>query len=194
MEKARHKPDGTRQRIMDTARQLFVQRGYFNTSIPDIVRASEVSIGSIYHHFENKQELAKELYEETMRSFVETMHRQTAELTGTEAKLKALVRYLYALCEDDSLRMEYMLFMRHAEIYPDHVPICLSEPFAAVTAWIRDGIAIGEVRAGSEDLAAGIFMGGILKVVELRLRGVLKKSLPDCLEETFSLAWSAIRK
>ena len=194
MEKARLRPDETRQKVMDTARKLFVQRGYFNTSIPDIVRASEVSIGSIYHHFENKQELAKELYEETLRSFVQAMHGHTLELTGTEAKLKALVRYLYILCEDDPLKMEYMLFMRHAEIFPEHVPICLSEPFAAVTAWIREGMLAGEVREGSAELAAGVFMGAVLKVVELRIRGVLKQSLPEVFEETFTLAWRAIHK
>ncbi|MBX3704195.1 MAG: helix-turn-helix transcriptional regulator [Steroidobacteraceae bacterium] len=40
---------------------LFVERGYFGTSVHDIVGASNVSIGSIYHHFGDKAGIARAL-------------------------------------------------------------------------------------------------------------------------------------
>lgn len=192
MEKPRSKPEETRHKIIDSARRLFVQRGYFNTSIPDIVNDSEVSIGSIYHHFANKQDLAKALYEETLRVFVDEMYRRTDAISSTRGKLYVLVQFLYSLCEEEPVKVEYMLFMRHTEIFPDHVPICLSEPFQTVTDWIKQAMFTGEVESGDPMLMAGVFMGAVLKVVELRLRGVLDKSLPDVMDETFSIAWQAL--
>ena len=190
----RLKPEETRQRIMDSAQRLFVERGYFNTVIPDIVSDSEISIGSIYHHFANKQDLAKALYQETLQTFLREMHSSTDHLTGVKNKLNAMVQFIYTLCEDNPIQMEYMLFMRHNEIFPEHVPICLSEPFQAVEAWIEDGIASGDVTPGLPLLMAGVFMGGILKVIELKLRGVLEKPLPEVVNQTFTLAWRSIAK
>lgn len=192
MERNRQTPAETRQKIMEAAMRLFVERGYFNTSVPDIVRESNISIGSIYHHFENKQDLAKALYAETLGSFTAEMLRRTEQARNLKEKLRLLVNFLYELCDADPVRMEYMLFMRHAEIDPDHVPVCLSQPFQTVIHWLEEGIAWGEVIPGNADILAGIFMGGVLKVVELRLRGVLATSLTEVKEEAFETAWRAI--
>lgn len=192
MEHNRQKPTETRQKLMEAAMRLFVERGYFNTSIPDIVRESNISIGSIYHHFENKQDLAKALYAETLSSFTAEMLRRTEQAANLKEKFYLLVSFLYELCDVDPVRMEYMLFMRHAEIDPDHVPVCLSLPFRTVIHWLEAGITQEEVVAGNAEILAGIFMGGVLKVIELRLRGVLETSLTEVKEEAFETAWRAV--
>jgi len=55
---------GARNQILQTALELFSTRGYFNTSVQDIRRTANVSIGSIYHYFQNKEAIAKALYDE----------------------------------------------------------------------------------------------------------------------------------
>ena len=55
------RPD-TRYLVLDSALTLFTERGYFSTSVHDIGRAAGVSIGSIYHHFGDKEGIAGALY------------------------------------------------------------------------------------------------------------------------------------
>lgn len=188
----RQTPEETREKIMVTAQNLFVTKGYFNTSIPDIVKESGISIGSIYHHFQNKQDLAKALYQDTSQSFTKEIIKRTQNIKELRLRLYILVHYLYELCDFDPIKMEYMLFIRHAEIDPSHVPVCLAEPFQMVTDWIRREIEDGTIKGGNPELLAGIFMGGILKVIELRLRGVLKCTLKDVLAETFEAAYKTL--
>ena len=59
----RRRGDELRNQVLDVALQLFSERGYFNTSIHDIRRTAGVSIGAMYHRFENDQTLAKSLYD-----------------------------------------------------------------------------------------------------------------------------------
>lgn len=40
---------GTRRTVLDAAGRLFVEQGYDDTSIDDIVKRSGVSVGSVYH-------------------------------------------------------------------------------------------------------------------------------------------------
>lgn len=50
---ARNKyPELTRERILDTAERLFLEKGYENTTIQDIVDAlGDLTKGAVYHHF-----------------------------------------------------------------------------------------------------------------------------------------------
>ncbi|QSX05234.1 TetR/AcrR family transcriptional regulator [Sedimentibacter sp. zth1] len=47
----------TKQKIMNTAWNLFVKQGYDNTTINQIIEQSKTSRGSFYHHFKGKEEL-----------------------------------------------------------------------------------------------------------------------------------------
>ncbi len=52
------KKQARRRQILDAALQAFIEKGgYDKTSMDDIVRASGLSKGTLYWHFENKQEL-----------------------------------------------------------------------------------------------------------------------------------------
>jgi AcrR family transcriptional regulator len=47
----------TRERIIETARQLFYQNGYAATGISQILKASDSKSGSLYHFFPSKEHL-----------------------------------------------------------------------------------------------------------------------------------------
>lgn len=49
--------EATRQRLLAAARQLFGERGYEDTSVEDVLSASGVARGALYHHFKGKAEL-----------------------------------------------------------------------------------------------------------------------------------------
>lgn len=48
---------GTRDRLVEIAMKLFLEKGYGATSIQDILREADVHAGSLYHFFPTKQDL-----------------------------------------------------------------------------------------------------------------------------------------
>ena len=56
---ARNKyPEVTVERILDAAQRLFLQKGYDNTTIQDIVdELGGLTKGAVYHHFKSKEEI-----------------------------------------------------------------------------------------------------------------------------------------
>ena len=52
--------------IFETALKLFTEKGYFNTSVHDIQKEANVSIGSIYHYFKNKEAIARAIYSDLL--------------------------------------------------------------------------------------------------------------------------------
>lgn len=69
----------TRQRILDAAHDLVLDKGYAATSIDEILAASGVTKGAFFHHFASKDGMADALYQQYVsgeeRTFEETFGR-----------------------------------------------------------------------------------------------------------------------
>lgn len=61
----------TKKAVLDAARHLFVTKGFDDTSIDEIARASESSNGAVYHHFRDKQEIFAELFQGSQTTILE---------------------------------------------------------------------------------------------------------------------------
>jgi AcrR family transcriptional regulator len=56
----------TRDQIVQTAFQLFMQKSYKAVTLKDLIAATELSNGAFYHYFENKEQLFKEVADHYM--------------------------------------------------------------------------------------------------------------------------------
>jgi len=65
-----HSPD-PKKTLVQTALKLFATRGYYHTSIADIVRESGCTRGTLYYYFSSKEELGYAAIDESFRLFVE---------------------------------------------------------------------------------------------------------------------------
>lgn len=64
----RARGDQTRRDLVDAGRRLFMEKGFFGTSVGDLVARSGVGTrGAFYHHFKDKAELFQEVFTEVER-------------------------------------------------------------------------------------------------------------------------------
>jgi len=96
----RARGDQTRRALVDAGRELFVEHGFFKTSIGDLVTKSGVGTrGAFYHHFKDKAELFRAVFEDvendlTLRSIAappqgdDAWERLTSGLHGFLAAAK----------------------------------------------------------------------------------------------------------
>ena len=70
--KEREKSAETRERLLDTAEELFIQEGFNGTSISDVATRAGVNKALIYYYFKNKQDLFDAVIERTF-----TIHNKT---------------------------------------------------------------------------------------------------------------------
>ena len=87
MAQRKDKSQAMREKILNTATQLFIQKGSEKTSMQDIAQTAGISKGAIYHHFKSKDEIVfavirsrQELMEEEMKQWL----KATENLTGRE--------------------------------------------------------------------------------------------------------------
>ncbi|QKT03944.1 TetR/AcrR family transcriptional regulator [Ectothiorhodospiraceae bacterium 2226] len=183
---------GTPELVLTTALRLFTEHGYFNTSVHDIGRAAGVSIGSIYHHFKDKEGIAKALYDQLVARMGAALDAIEAEHTTTHDRCRAVVALLLDIATAEPQVMAYMLRAQHQEFISGGSPVCSSKPFAQMRAMVRTGMARGEVREMEPVVAASALFGGPLRMVSLHLDGLLERPLKDYLDPLWEAAWRAV--
>ena len=73
-------PEGTRERILDAALNIFSNKGYHDTRLDEIADESDTSKGSIYFHFPNKERLFIALIDQ----FANLLERRVTEAIDQE--------------------------------------------------------------------------------------------------------------
>jgi len=81
------KGDLTRQNIIAKSMHLFSVKGYFNTSIADIVQATGLTKGGVYGHFRNKQEIWYAVYDECVTIWKSIVFEGVREISDPLARL-----------------------------------------------------------------------------------------------------------
>ncbi|MBU0483332.1 MAG: TetR/AcrR family transcriptional regulator [Proteobacteria bacterium] len=181
-----------RGHILGTALNLFTRSGYFNTSVHDIQRRAEVSIGSIYHHFKNKEGIAKALYDDLLVRMEGEMVKIMGEQKTCHDRCREVVSFLFAMTENEPDTMEFVVHARHREFLPDEKPICSSRPFTLMLEMVQEGIREGDIVGVNSVVAATAIFGGPLRMIHLRLEGMLEQPLPSYLSEVWQCAWHGV--
>lgn len=189
--KTKSRPD-TRQQVLDTALHLFAERGYFNTSVHDIQRAAGVSVGSIYHHFGDKEGIARALYADLLESTDAELKAINERYDTAHERCRAAVALLFEMTEARPEQMQFILHAKHREFLPDEPPICSSAPFRRMREMVAKGIEDGEIRPLDTTVAAACLFGGPIRLIHLRLDGVLATPLGEQLDTAWECAWRAV--
>jgi TetR/AcrR family transcriptional regulator, cholesterol catabolism regulator len=81
--------DNRRAQLLDAAARLFSERGFHATSMRDIAKAVGMLSGSIYYHFESKDEILLAIFDEGTRRVDEAVAAAVALETEPWARLEA---------------------------------------------------------------------------------------------------------
>lgn len=182
----------TRTQILDTALQLFSERGYFSTSVHDIKRAAGLSTGAIYHHFGSKEAIAEALHESLLGRMTALLEEIFEREVSARDRSQALLAALFALTTEEPTLMRFILHARHQEFLPTVTPICSTRPFRLMLELVEEGMVAGEIRQLEPLVAAAALFGGGLRLIHLHLDGILPAPLATYLDDCFDCGWRGV--
>lgn len=184
----------TRNKILQSALILFVEKGFFKTSMPDLVKHSGVSNGSIYYHFNDKQQVAEALMQALIDYIEKEQQLILQEHESTWDRYYYLTAWMFEATTKQPQLMQFVLKAQHQEFLPNSTPICSSQPFLNLRDVIAKGMQQQELMQMDLMIAASIAFGGPLRLIQLSLDGILEKPIGDYLDEITQKTWLAIKQ
>lgn len=182
----------TQDQILSATLKLFSNKGYFNTSVHDIGRESDVSIGSIYHHFKDKEGVASTLYNNLKERMSAELNNICSTHETAHDRCRAVIELLFDITEQEPEVMEFMLYAKHKEFLPNEQPVCSSEPFRIMRELVREGMMAGEIRVMDVMVASTCLFGGAIRMITSRLDGLIEKPLTSYVDEVWACSWRAV--
>jgi AcrR family transcriptional regulator len=189
---ARKATGDKREAIMAAALELFVERGFYGTAVPEIADRAEVGAGTIYRYFESKDALVNELYREQKLLFGQVALDDFPSTAPTREQFRVLWMRMSRFAIDHPSSFVFLELHHHARYLDGQsraVEQRMTELFrhVVVTAQAR-----GELKAGDPRVLMGLVMGAFIGVI----RGCVDDDRPLG-EADWKLAeqcmWEAIR-
>ncbi|MBJ7455565.1 MAG: TetR/AcrR family transcriptional regulator [Thermoleophilia bacterium] len=175
----------TRNRILDSAERLVLERGFGATSVDAVIAASKSSKGAFFHHFASKDDLGRALVARYAASDIEHLERYMAaaeaESEDPARQVVAFVR-LFEEDADDIVAAQpsclYVSFVNERQLDPEGT----AEPIVeAIVAWrVR---LLEKMRAAAErsPVPEGLDLEALADHVFVTFEGafILARSLQD---------------
>ncbi len=152
----------TRDRLLQAARELIEEGGYGAASVAAIAERAGVAAGTLYRHFDSKQELFVELFRAVCAREERAMREASAELeSGGAAQRLEEVLATFAERALRNPRLAWALIAEPVDPLVDAERLSYRERYADVIAEaLRAGILAGELPEQNVELTAAALVGG----------------------------------
>jgi AcrR family transcriptional regulator len=198
-ERKEREKERRRQQIMVAAKRVFSVKGFNKATMEDIAKEAELSPGTLYLYFKNKEEL----YASLSLRILQYLHMRVEQLNkeedlDTEGKMVALKSAMFDVYDFDPLIIINMFHLQSSETLKNLSPELMAEikelsgkSLAAIAAvfeeGIEKGIYIDRHPVALADIFWSLFSGVVLWNTSKKIINEEKDYLRDTLEIAFDL-------
>jgi AcrR family transcriptional regulator len=181
--------------VLGAALAEFTAHGVAGASIEDIRRRSGASVGSIYHHFGDKDGIAGALYLEGLGRYQRGFTNVLDAAASTRQGVEGGVRFHLSWVDAHRELARFLLLGRDARVV-----VASEKPlrelnrrfFGHVVGWTGPRIADGQLRDLEPELMTALWIGPSQELARHWLAGRSCASLTDAAEVLADAAWRSL--
>ena len=166
-----------RRWILDAALEMFAERGFHGTAVPDVAIAAKVGTGTLYRYFENKEALVNEVYRDAKKRlraalFDELPAFDMYDLGDAEHWFHELWRRLgkFAEAEPDAFRfLEMQDHVPYLDPASRQVELSVLAPLLVAAKGLHDRIGGPPI-----DVAIALMWGAFVGVIKAARLGYMR--------------------
>jgi AcrR family transcriptional regulator len=161
----------------------------------EIRERAGASTGSVYHHFQSKEELAGALYLEGIRVVQEEGLAELVKHRTAERGVRALVLRYLDWVRDNPMMAAYLFNHRHAEFMAssgrrmDQMNLRLR---TEVSGWLNRHVEAGDLPAVSMEMFWAVLVGPSEFICRRRLREGRPEEIANFARELADATWGAL--
>lgn len=177
--------------IIQAAVKLFAERGIEGTTTREIALLSKTAEGTLFRHFESKEDLAWQIYRENLMTFMEALEADIARRSSARAKLRAMVERCYTLYENNPTVCSFLLLSEHSAAR--RMSRDCRTPILVLIEIIEAGRESGELGPLDPTFSAALAFGAILRVPIFKVYGRLSCDLREKVDTVTTAVWNMLR-
>jgi len=183
--------------ILEKSLILFSKKGFYSTTIPDIAKAMDMSVGNLYNYFSSKEELARSVIKyssDILGSKIKIINEQDI---NTKEKIHAIVKLYFDMAINQPEHLDFFLrvYLANKEIFKDGCEgmVCVAAFVTELMIFFEEGVRRKELRNQNFFSAFGLFMGYLGGFVFLNGEGILDDKLENYVDDISENIYRALK-
>ena len=185
------------EQILETSLILFSKKGFYSTTIPDIAKEMNMSVGNLYNYFSSKEALARELIKYSSNIVGSKIREINEQDCSVREKIYKIVEVYFEIATEKPQYLDYFLrvYLANKEIFKDGCEgmLCVASFVTEMMIFFEEGVRIGELRDQDFFSAFGLFMGYLGGFVFLNGEGILEKDISQYVDDISSNIYRALK-
>lgn len=133
--RTRQENPAAREKLLETAQHLMLAKGYTATSVEEICEAANLTKGSFFHYFANKDDLGKAVLERYVNTVFQAIHQAPfLKKSDPLQRLYGYIDFMAALAKDPARRSGCLLG-NFAQVLSDTHPELRTQCAAHFNGW-----------------------------------------------------------
>nr|WP_320114696.1 TetR/AcrR family transcriptional regulator [uncultured Desulfuromonas sp.] len=167
-----------RKRILLEARRLFAEKGFHAVSIPEIVRASGVSTGTVYNNFSSKEDLAREIYRTSRIELERRVELRVNKEATAYKKLCAVIDSFLELAEINYDLIAFLFLSESSEFFKKPASVFDLPTGKIILRIFSEGIEQLDIKPGNLPNKVCAFYGILLMAIKTNFTNQSNDPLP----------------
>ena len=180
-----------KQKILDAALQLFVERGFHGTSTAEIAKNAEVATGTLFHYFKTKEELINYLYLYTKETMSSQLQGHFKDDKSLKENLKDLWLKFINFSIQEPYKFQFILTFHTSPYITSLTKEQLETRTDSLLGVYREGLEHKELKNISFEIIVEFFWGNVVSTINY-LNKYPDKLNKKTLDDAFELFWSGI--
>ena len=205
-ERKEREKERRKQQILVAAKRVFSNKGFNKATMEDIAHEAELSPGTLYLYFKNKEELYASLSLRILQYLLLRIeHVNAMKQAGPDEKLKALMEAMYDVYEFDPLIIINMFHLQSSDTLKNLSPQLLEEiteltrkAMKSIVQIFKDGVSKGTFidrhPVALADMFSSLFSGVILWMTSKKLVNESKDHLKETLALAFDIFYRGVKR
>ncbi len=162
---AKRTGEDRRESILDAALELFVERGFYGTAVPEIADRAGVGAGTIYRYFESKEALVNAIYRQQKLQFANVVLDGFPVAAPSREQFRSLWMRMARFATDNTSAFIFLELHHHARYLDAESRAVENRMTDLFTHVVISAQARQELKAGPPRLLMGIVMGAFVGVI-----------------------------
>ncbi len=180
-----------KQKIILTMLELVVEQGVHATPMSQVAKEANVAVGTIYHYFDNKNQIIEEIYSMICQDFGVVLMANLPE-DNYKKQCEAMWLNLYNYFVGNPLAFKFIEFVGVPPIITPEIRLKNIVHFTNIRDFILSGILKKELRNVNLRLIMQMCFGSVISVARLKFKDELQMDEAQ-IKDAMKMTWDSVK-
>lgn len=181
-----------KQRIILTMLELVVKQGVHATPMSQVAKEAGVAVGTIYHYFQNKNQIIEEIYGMICQDFGVVLMANIPDDKDFKSQYEIMWHNLYNYFVGNPLAFKFMEFVGVPPIISSEIRLQNVKHFTHIRDFFLSGILKKEIKDVNLRLVLQMSFGNVISAVRLKFKDELVMN-KDQVKDALEMSWNCIK-